>query len=97
MLALASLTQSHDSNLSDSPGILYPISSTLSYDKLCNSYRAFAIALTIAKEPTFYAQALTDPLWQVAMKAEIDALQADHTWVMTKDPPSKVPIGCKWV
>ena len=31
------------------------------------------------------------------MKAEIDALQANHTLVMTKTPLGKVPIGCKWV
>ena len=31
------------------------------------------------------------------MKAKIDALQANKTWVMSKLPPSKVPIGCKWV
>ena len=31
------------------------------------------------------------------MQAEIDALVANHTWVMTPLPPSKVPIGCKWV
>ena len=44
-----------------------------------------------------YAQALTDPLWQAAMKDEINALQANNTWVMTKLPLGKVPIGCKWV
>ena len=31
------------------------------------------------------------------MKAEIDALQANNTWVITKLPPGKVPIGCKGV
>ena len=53
--------------------------------------------MTIAKEPTSYAQALTNPLWQAAIKAKIDALQANNTWVMTKLPPKKVPIGRKWV
>ena len=35
------------------------------------------MALSIAKEPTFYAEALPDPLWQAAIKAELDALQAN--------------------
>ena len=96
-LASASLIPSHDSISLDSPSILYPLSSTLSYSKLSNAHRAFSIALSIAKEPTSYAKALPNPLWQAAMKAEIDALQANKTWVMTKLPPSKVPIGCKWV
>ena len=93
VLATASLPQSHDSSVSDSSGIIYP----LSYNRLSTSRKAFAIALTVAKEPTSYAQALTDLLWQAAMKAEIYALQANNTWVMTKLPPGKVPIGCKWV
>ena len=97
MLATAYLPQSHDSSISDNPGTLYPLSSTLSYNRLSTSHKAFAIALTVAKEPSSYAQALTDPLWQTTMKAEIDALQANHTLVMTKIPLGKVPIGCKWV
>ena len=68
---------SHDSISIDSPGILYPLSSTLSYSKLFNAHRAFFVALSITKEPTFYAEALPDPLWQVAMKAELEALQAN--------------------
>ncbi|XP_075658822.1 uncharacterized protein LOC142628657 [Castanea sativa] len=94
---MASLIPSHDSMFTDSPGILYPLSSTLSYTKLSTTHRVFSVALSVAKEPTSYAEALPDPLWQTAMKAEIDALQANQTWVMTKLPPGKVPIGCKWV
>ena len=97
VLATASLPQSHDSSISDSLGILYPLSSSLSYDRLSTSHSAFAIALTVAKEPTSCAHALSDPLWQAAMKAEINILQDNNTWVMTKLPLGKVPIGCKWV
>ncbi|XP_075665797.1 uncharacterized protein LOC142635544 [Castanea sativa] len=79
VLALTSLMPSHDSSFSDSLGILYLLSSTLSYAKLSTTHRAFSVALTVAKEPTSYAQALTDPLWQAAIKAEIDAFQANHT------------------
>ena len=92
-----SLPQSDASTAPGDTGILYPLASRLSYAKLSSSHKSFALALTIAKEPEPYAQALNDPKWLDAMKAEIDALQATHTWVMCKLPPSKVPIGCKWV
>lgn len=31
------------------------------------------------------------------MDKEIQALEKTHTWVLTPLPPSKRPIGCKWV
>ena len=73
-LASTSLIPSHDSISLDSPGIIYPLSSNLSYSKLSNAHRVFSVTLSIAKEPTSYAETLLDPLWQVAMKVEIDAL-----------------------
>ena len=92
-----SLPQSNASTAPSDTGVLYPLASTLSYTKLSSSHKSFALALTIAKEPETYAQALNDPKWLDAMKAEIDALQANCTWVICKLPPGKVPIGCKWV
>ena len=83
-MASASLIPSHDSISLNNPGILYPLSLTLSHSKLSNAHRAFSVTLSIAKEPTSYAKALLDPLWQAAMKVEIDALQANKTWVMVK-------------
>ena len=97
MSASISLPQLEASTTPSDTGILYPLASTLSYAKLSSSHKSFALALTIAKEPETYAHALNDPKWLDAMKVEIDALQANHTWVMRKLPPGKVPIGCKWV
>ena len=31
------------------------------------------------------------------MDIEIKALEANNTWTLTSIPPSKKPIGCKWV
>ena len=31
------------------------------------------------------------------MDAKILALEANNTWTVTSLPPSKKPIGCKWV
>ena len=97
VLASTSITQSHDSNASTHSGILYPISSTLSYDRLSTCHKAFAISLSISKEPNSYAEAILDFRWQKAMQAKFDALKANNTWIMCSLPPSKVPIGCKWV
>ena len=83
MFASASLSPSNDSSAS-SLGILYPLSSSLSYTKLSNQHRAFSIALL-------------DPRWKDAMQAEIDALQENHIWVITPLPLGKVPIVCKLV
>ena len=49
VLASASLTQPLDSSASAHLGILYPISSTLTYDKLSTRHRAFAISLSVLR------------------------------------------------
>ena len=97
MLASASLTQPHDSIASNDSGILYPISSTLSYSKLSTGHRAFAISLSISKELDSYAKAILDPRWQEAMQAEIDALKTNNNWTICPLHPGKVPIRCKWL
>ena len=48
-------------------------------------------------EPETYEQASQDPKWIKAMKAEINALEANKTWAIIPLPSGHRPIGCKWV
>ena len=48
-------------------------------------------------EPHTYHEASTDPLWQIAMKEELDALSKSHTWDLVTLPPKKSVVGCKWI
>ena len=52
--------------------------------------------MSLATEPTSFFKAYRDLRWQAVMDAEIQALEANHTWVLTNLPIGKVPIGCKW-
>ncbi|CAL9025353.1 unnamed protein product [Prunus brigantina] len=78
-------------------GTKYPLSNFLSYSKLSTPHRAFLAAISGHREPTSYAQAAPDPLWQQAMKVELDALQHNKTWSLVPLPAGQKPIGCKWV
>uniref|UniRef100_A0A2N9HRZ2 Integrase catalytic domain-containing protein n=1 Tax=Fagus sylvatica TaxID=28930 RepID=A0A2N9HRZ2_FAGSY len=48
-------------------------------------------------EPHTFREASSDPLWQQAMKEELDALLKTGTWDLVDLPAGKSAIGCKWV
>ena len=54
-------------------------------------------ALATLHEPHTYREASTDPLWQIAMKKELDALFKNYTWDLVTLPPWKYVVGCKWI
>ena len=56
-------------------------------------YTAFATL----HEPQTYCAASTDPLWQIAMKEELDALTKNHTWDLVTLSPGQSMVGCKWI
>uniref|UniRef100_A0A2N9ISU3 Reverse transcriptase Ty1/copia-type domain-containing protein n=1 Tax=Fagus sylvatica TaxID=28930 RepID=A0A2N9ISU3_FAGSY len=52
---------------------------------------------TTTPEPRRSHRASSDPLWQQAMKEELDALLKTGTWDLVDLPAGKSAIGCKWV
>jgi hypothetical protein len=62
--------------------------------------RAYS-AVEAPRIPKNYTEATTDPEnrghWVQAIRDELTKLQALDTWEVTKLPPGKKAIGCKWV
>lgn len=51
---------------------------------------------------SFYSQSViktpnTIQKWKNAIIEEINALEKNHTWVITNLPEGKKTVGCKWV
>ena len=54
-------------------------------------------ALSSLQEPQTFHEASSNPLWQQAMKEELDALHKTGTWGLVDLLSRKSAIGCKWV
>ena len=53
--------------------------------------------LASLQEPRNFHEASSNPLWQKAMKEELDALHKTRTWDLVNLPSGKSAIGCQWV
>jgi transposase InsO family protein len=95
--SLPDQSSSKSMTVGSTSGIPFGLSSFLSYDKLSTNQKSFSLSVSSHFEPRFYHQAVKIPHWCDAMKAEIDALETNHTWQLTSLPPNKKAIGCKWV
>ena len=54
-------------------------------------------ALASFQKPQTFHEASSNPLWQQAMKEELDALHKTGTWDLVDILSGKSTIGCKWV
>lgn len=80
-----------------SSGSCYPLSDYLIYDRISTKHRSYIIALSTNVEPRHFKQAMKDKVWRDAMRAEIEALERNHTWDLQDLPPDKKALRCKWV
>lgn len=75
-------------------GAPFDIAHSLTYSHLEPAYPFYLMTITTChQEPQHFFQAVKDPIRKEAMDKEIQALEKDNTPL----PPSKTPIGCKWV
>ena len=57
----------------------------------------FSLSLSTTHEPKSFSEAMQYPHWKQAIQDEIDALQANKTWIITPLPDGHTPIGCRFV
>jgi hypothetical protein len=91
------LASSQSSSSPNDPGILYPLSNSLSYHRFSSPHRSFLSSIAVETEPQSYSEAKNFPEWRKAMQSEIDALCENRTWSLVPLPNGKKPIGCRWV
>lgn len=76
---------------------LYPISDYSSTTTFSVKYQEFLVEITTDYVPKTYQEAVKDPRFNGAMKAEVTTLEENHTWDVTSLPPGKRAITCQWL
>lgn len=75
----------------------YPVSHYVSCDMFSMKHRRFVAAITLARQPAHFAEAVQDAKWRLAMQQELQALEGNGTWSLQPLPDGKKSLGCKWV
>ncbi|GJT63232.1 ribonuclease H-like domain-containing protein [Tanacetum coccineum] len=77
--------------------VKYGVEKVVNYANLDHDNLCFASSLNKSVEPSCYEHAIFDNNWIDAMNSEIEALNKNHTWIITDLPPNRKPIKCKWI
>ncbi|GJX16570.1 putative RNA-directed DNA polymerase [Tanacetum coccineum] len=77
--------------------VKYGVEKVVNYANLDHDSFCFASSLNRSVEPSCYEHAILDNNWIDAMNSEIEALNKNHTWIITDLPPNRKPIKCKWI
>ncbi|GJU10966.1 ribonuclease H-like domain-containing protein [Tanacetum coccineum] len=77
--------------------VKYGVKKVVNYSNLSADNYSFASSLNKSIEPTCYKDVILDSNWIDAMNAEIEALNRNHTWIITYLPANRNPIGCKCI
>ena len=92
------LSSSDQSSLPTVSGkTLYPIADYLSSSVFSEKHQAFLAQMTSDYVPATFNEAILDERFKGAMKAEVTALEYNHTWDVTILPPGKKAISCQWL
>lgn len=62
-----------------------------------DQFHYFSATVTTNDDPVNFKQAVQCANWRDAMNKELTALEENNTWKITKLPPGKKSIGCKWL
>jgi len=65
--------------------------------QLSDSGKALLASIENTFDPGTFFEAVKDLNWCQAMDVELRALEDNGTWHLTKLPPGKKAIGCKWI
>lgn len=71
-------------------GIIYFLSSCISFSNLSPSHLVFTLATSSHFQPKTFTEAYKFPHWREAMKGKIYALEANNTWALTNIPLEKI-------
>lgn len=70
-------------------GTPYPLAHYINCEQFSARHRRFLGAILAGKEPRSFREAMADSGWRKAMKAEVQALENNHTWKVVELPPAR--------